>query len=419
MMHLALFSVYLWLGHLPLPIGDHLDWVDLFVSEGRPLEQLWTQHNEHRLVIPKGLVFLDVIWFRGLLYPITAFMVAMFAVAAALMFAQFRGACRDTAIFQIVAAILCLLIFRTYLLPVFVGPVRAQFLLVCVFAVVSLSFLGRCERSASGLDGKFVLFVFFAILASLSMVNGLLLWPIAVWMAWLRDLRRGHIAVVAIIGAAVITCYLVGYHRTPNHPDPMEALSRVPLILEFLIHYFGTPWVRRPELLPVGAGLGVATLLVGTGLIAIKGFVRPTDRPLEVFALGLLTFALGTAMMTALGRAGFISLLTQATRYGIFTAMAQAALLCFLVRPLADRWHVATVRRTVCCLAVVAAMVLFAEQIFIGNLVVQRAAQIADVKRGLAGDVVTERMLARIHPRWSQAERAVSVLKKHRLYVYK
>ena len=103
---------------------------------------LWSPHNEHVIVIPRLLVWLDF-WIWG--WPGYATLIAAIlshAAMAAILISTCRGRPRDEA--RLLTGAVLMLMFLTYELQGVVFPSSVNFPLVAVFATLAIASLARC-----------------------------------------------------------------------------------------------------------------------------------------------------------------------------------------------------------------------------------------------------------------------------------
>ena len=137
--------------------------------------------------------------------------------------------------------------------------------------------------------------VLLAIIATFTMINGMLVWPLLVAYAIYHRLGRTVLLPILVTAIICIGGYLVDFRFPAHHPGPSLALS-LPLDLTlYLLRYLGNPF---PGLsLPLGlAGLGSLAFAV---VVALR--YRPL-RPAQTALIAVSLFVLGTAAMTAFGR---------------------------------------------------------------------------------------------------------------------
>jgi hypothetical protein len=314
-----------------LPFWDHWAFVqELANSSGRyTLAQLWQQHNEHRIVLPRLLMLLDfhlfharntfLLWSTFVLQALQALL--FYLVLVALRF----GRSKSMVLFGLTIAIL----FSPVQLDNFVWAFQITFILATVFTSVALYLLSRALRDREGAvpaKGKQMLAfsIAAAICATLSLASGLFVWPIMFAAAVL--LRRSwHVPLIILLCWMTITAlYLHGYHSPAAHGDPLASLKHPALVAEYLSLYIGGPWISYGHAVAITTGLAgilFGLLLLLTGVIRHRSLTWP-----EAFLLSVIATVLATAFITALGRLQLGLDQASAGRYQTVSLLVWAAI---------------------------------------------------------------------------------------------
>ena len=327
-----------------VPFWDEWDFVPFVgqVYQGTwSIWDIWKPHNEHRLVFPK-LVLLTLAWISGWnkLYEL----LANFLLAVGTFFVLSRCASRTlrsitTEKLQWLPGVISLQVFSLNQFENWFWGFQLCVLLNVFSIVAGYGLLSQAVASWGCFFGA----VGFGIIATFSFSNGLLYWPIALLMLFLFTVvehKRNGLRLIlwSLIGLTVTQLYLYDYNfaRSPLAARVFD--TRVfSSYVGYVFSYLGSPLaifaVRLPfgPLLSVAVGAaGIATFglllwhLVCRHHVAISSIIYPA-------ALGC--YAIGSALVTAMGR---VSLgLTQAlsSRYIIFSSLlwiANAILLAFL-----------------------------------------------------------------------------------------
>jgi hypothetical protein len=201
------------------------------------------------------------------------------------------------------------------------------------FTLLALYLLVKSIEMAEAAKRSVILFVcalLSGILATYSMANGLLIWPIML-LVCTRFREWPRAIIVTLVGIIMITTYLWNFQRTGLL---LDAARQPALLLQYLIAFLGN--IITPS-------LGMAVLVGTLGiLLVLYHFVRQgchsdRDSPTVWFLLGVCLFCIGTAGLTSLGRFGFgAELGVQPTmsaagalklRYYSFVSLLWAALL--------------------------------------------------------------------------------------------
>lgn len=276
---------------------------------------LWQQHDDHRIPIPKLFYLADLYLFHGtnvfLLAVIfciqllhTSWLGFIYARLGRLSGAAWRTAVGLTA--------MCLFGFRQ--VENFLFGSDLPLVLPYFGATVAISSLAMYHQSLreNSLARSRILFLLVswcaAAIASLSLTNGLLLWPILLVLALIWRLPKSSIICTAVLAVTLIGVWSIGYS---NHTSKLS-LSSLPLVLRYLRILYGSSWSSVNE--PFGMLLATVVL----PLTAVVCLWYLAKRPSDVFGVTLLSlagFMLGSSFATALGRVSMGLQQARASRY--------------------------------------------------------------------------------------------------------
>ena len=304
----------------PLPHWDEWALFDhLATGQGWSVPWLWAQHNEHRILVPKLFFLIDVELFRGTQVFLLAsiFLIQLFQVAL-LSFSLrtlggMRGAAWRTGTGLIAYCVLCPIQQENL-----IWGFQLQFAIpaaMATLALLALLLYYRRERA-----GLLLLSVAAATIATWSLANGMLLWPLLLLAALLLGMRRSVLLVVALVGAANIGLYLYHYRR-PSPETQLPSLSHgLATTLQYITVYFGSTFVRHSS--------GWTAVLLGAiglclaGAIIVRVLPQPGKRSLLVLQLSLLMLlCIATAVITASGRLHLGLEQATASRYQTFALL--------------------------------------------------------------------------------------------------
>lgn len=310
-----------------LPSTDGWEQIDTAMQGMNPLSPawLWTQHNEHRMVVSKLFLAADLLLFRATQkFLLTSILVTQFLLLMVLAWSmRALGGWRGTVWRTGVGMAAFCLFWPTQWENLVIG-FSICFILLELFS--TLSFVGLMlywKHSERSDDRHAWVYLLFSILAALgatySLANGNLLWPLLVAAALLLRLPRLAVLSFLITGTVSTALYLHDYHRPLGHGDPVSSM-RTPLeILQYIATYFGSPWVRHDVPLATLIGIGGLAAAVFV-LFRFRAYLR-AGRPFPVLLVLILLFCLGTAFITSLGRLNFGIRQAFASRYHTFALL--------------------------------------------------------------------------------------------------
>lgn len=294
-----------------VPSWDDWDMVPT-LTRAQPVtvEWLWSQHNEHRVPLPRllflGLNRLTTVDFRVTMYA-DVFAVGLLAAAFAWTAAQVRGRASPADLFFPVVLLelgQAANLLWGWQLEFFVSAVLAGTALVAIAG----SGTTLSHRRAAIVAGTCALLLPFTGANGLGMVPALALWPLALALApgrWTGTpgLRGDRTLLALGAGALALTAgYFIGWERVPHHPRSAGIYQTLKTSAQFVTIGLG-PATRVAWPLP---GIAVLAFFAATVVRLVRIWrERPDER---ARAAGLLLFlgAMGSlALGLGLGRNGF------------------------------------------------------------------------------------------------------------------
>ena len=406
----GLASLYLVINtYSPLPHWDEWSLFDhLAQGGGWSLPWLWAQHNEHRILTTKLLFLLDVEFFHGKqIFLLTCIFLLQLLQVALLSWSLrtlggWRGPQWRLGTGLIAYCILCPTQYENL-----VWGFQVQFIMtacMATLAILSLLLYRRNERTS-----LLVVSIVAATLATWSLANGMLLWPLliaaALWMRMQRHAWRA-LTIAAVFNLAL---YFYGYHRTAAG-SALPTLSRS---VRYIVVYFGSTFVRHSD--------GAVAMIAGiVGIVAAAFFIassfrhRDNPSPLLTAVSLLMLFTLATAAVTSAGRLHLGVEQATASRYQSF------ALLFWCSLGLTILSHVAGRPREQClATALVIAMLVFATQVRLPLIDAQwRQLRLNKISLALLTGVQDDELLPEAYPDPQVVLRSSEFMRQHRLSVF-
>ncbi len=279
--------------------------------------ELWAQHNEHRPLFPRLIMLalaLPSNW--NVNYVLAANVLCGIGSFLFMAWTALRTSANGQRPWWVVP-VLAFFVFSWAQMENWAWGLELTVLL-CTFAVTSGIVL--LSHPALGWYG-FASAVFMGIVASYSFANGILYWVAALpallvmpKLAREQKILRGILWVVAAF--LVIESYFVAYHK-PGVSPPLTALLQAPMAyIGYVVLYLGSPvvaifstppWHGGPphpcgpfHFIPGIAGIVAFLVLLG------HAWKRRTLTFTEAAPwLGIAAFAVGSALVTGIGRSGF------------------------------------------------------------------------------------------------------------------
>lgn len=296
--------------YTPVPFGDQIDFFRRFYEAGGwqnyGLAELYARHNEHRLVVPRLWFLADLRWFDGRQVLTFGGILASAAMHAVLLALLFRGlGSRGWA-----AVVFLLVALGAMLSPAqwenLTWGFQIQFVQVWLFATLAFAFLAWTpvgERNAEPRIVLILLALLSALASTYSMMNGIVVWPLLLLLAWWRRLPGWSVGTIAAVGAAVIAVEVYGFTVHAGHGDPSETIKQPLDLLRYAARYLtaGVSVIGTLGQEVLGGVLMVYALAMGMWAIVWRNRFRPAHAAL----LAVAGFVIGAALMTGLGRLPF------------------------------------------------------------------------------------------------------------------
>jgi hypothetical protein len=326
----AAYSVYL--------VYTPLLWVDqwMFIQElagnhgHYSAALLWKQHNDHRIPLPKLFYLADLYWFHGrnLFLLVTIFALQLLHLAWLAMVFRRIGDLGGSAWRTAMAlAAVCLFAMRQSENFWFGSDLPMVLPYLCAtIAFSSLGFLYQGIRTGERYSRwPLVIAWIAAVAASLSLTNGLLLWPMLILLMLVWRMPARLVAATVVLAALVIGFWRIGYVTPLSTP----ALSSVPLMVRYVLVLYGSSWTCVNETF----GMLISAIAIPTAAVAYLWVLlkRRTDT-FAMVMLSIASFALGSTMMTAIGRIRFGLEQARSDRYQTAAMLFWCALFVLLIR---------------------------------------------------------------------------------------
>jgi hypothetical protein len=215
---------------------------------------------------------------------------------------------------------------RCYTLEAYVWGHGAQFVLVAAFGVGALAMAALSARP--GRPATMIAIGALAVFAVCTYGNGVLVFPLLAWIAWLRRAAPRDFALLMLATLVLLVAFALDARPVGTQSDPAAALARPAAVLDYVVHFLGTPWSRGGAIGMVGLAFGTAILLTGAWIVVALSLRRARGEPVDLVELlcaALLGFAILSALMTALARLDFGPAQAVQSRYGPFAMLGHAA----------------------------------------------------------------------------------------------
>jgi hypothetical protein len=272
------------------------------------LADFWAPHNEHRLFFPR----LIMVGLAGLTDWNIRWELAVILLLALGTFAIFAWKLhRNEAAWAL--PLVSVLVFSLSQKENWLWGWQIQILLNVLAVVAGLAILSRPNVSTAGVALASAL----GVVAYYSFANGVAFFPVAVLVLLAAGgARPDRVGLLVSVCAAATMLYLRGFPSAANAPPSTHTPVHVLLALPYALAYLGNPLRVGPTWVAVLLGLlGVATF----SWAFRRGRAAAPER--AAFALGLAGYAIGSAVITAVGRAGFGVQQAASSRYATIATL--------------------------------------------------------------------------------------------------
>jgi hypothetical protein len=406
----------------PLPVRDQ--WAAVADTEALArgelgVTALFRQHNEHRITVPRLVLLADSAWCAqsGVLAITVTFLLQ--ALHALLLLRLVRtGAPRAGPATPAIGALLATAAFAGIQWENFVEPFQVQFALVFLAATAAFAALARAARPP---HGRWLwLSIAAAVVATLSMGNGVVIWLLLPVAGLALQLPRRALWTLGIVGLLVVVPYAATYAR-PGPADPTDAALDPRSLLQFFAAMLGGA-LRLPDILPrpsLAATVGGAllALFVAAAVRRQPGVAsRGQWPPADVALLGVGVFAIAAAAVTAAARIHLGVHSALASRYATPALWFTVATVALALRS-PRRWlrHAGVAAAILATLAVVLEQRAALEQMRRDRTFVGPA--ISSLWNGVADPTRTDHALGMM--KYDQIGRLVGFLREQRRSVFR
>jgi hypothetical protein len=258
---------------------------------------LWSSHWGHRFVIPRLVFFADLQWasHAPLIWLTLSLQALLIALLCALSWVLIGRQSRM--LFAAAAVVIMNLMLSPVQMENFVWSMQFTFPLVYAAAFVSFLCLAGYRNRASVFLAAAAI---GAVVASLTMANGILVWPVLLAQAIYLKLRRRAIMAIALLGTGVILSYCWQY-QVPATGMGISGMLWHPIDGALLVGLLLGGGLN-PISLPLGIGASVLAL-AGSAYLGARALNKSASHRSWLSALAaLLIFVFLSACSTVAGR---------------------------------------------------------------------------------------------------------------------
>jgi hypothetical protein len=202
------------------------------------LRDLWELHNEHRPIFSRALlVYLAQITHWTVLYELLANVVCASITFFSLLHLLKKTEIQFGKTLIGIIPIISLIIFSLNQSENWFGGFNIQ-----IFMNVAAVTLGIVLLSVSEPNwAKTLVAASLGIIATYTFANGLLFWPLGIWILWKKKASWKLIILWVVVTAIAVLFYFPGYQKPAHHPSPWSFLASPVQALNYIFAYIGAP----------------------------------------------------------------------------------------------------------------------------------------------------------------------------------
>jgi hypothetical protein len=298
--------------------------------------QVWEQAANNRTVVPRAISLAVGSWFRlDVRIEIVGAVVLLSIAVVLLMLTQRRNDGRPLYLYAPVAFFLFSIVqWQSALWNV----QMARFLILALFA---FAVFAVCRSSGWG---SLALAAVAVVAASVSLLDGFLLWPSIALLIWCdgRPRRGRRLSAWALVGLVTAVVYFIGYHFGGNSGDAGYAISHPFASVRYLVVLLGGFSRATPAEPGLAEGCGI--LMVGLSAWVLVRFWRSDRRLADALPVTLVMFVYLFDVSTLIGRGSAGAGQALASRYTTYNLLVFVAAYFALINR--GAWRVAEERKT-------------------------------------------------------------------------
>jgi hypothetical protein len=395
------------------------------------LNDLWAQHNEHRLVFPKLIMILLARlsrWNISLELAFNVFLaMGIFGALALGLKKTFRSLSESPPGWLLV--FLSVMVFSLNQVENWLWGWDIQIFLNTLAGIgVIILIIGRRLRWRNLLAAALL-----SIIAAYSYASGLLFFmmgalAIILAVAVEKKTRFFYFLFWSVISTAVIYSYLYHYRAPPQHPSLSLTWNSLLHYLRYVLTYLGAGLLSsdvNPSMALLAGISGVLLFVLAITMISATKKIGAWD--LAPY-LALSLYALCTALLTGIGRAGFGDIQAMSPRYVAFSSLfwiSLVVLMVILLRIGRPKTHLmAKPARILWGCSLVLIVALSTTSSWHSRLLFKERCQYLSPARGELLSLKNEELLERIYPHLreidrKEMEKAVNFLRLKKLSVFR
>jgi hypothetical protein len=317
----------------PLPYLDQWDIVrevQAWDDGSYETETWWSQHDEHRPVVPRLFFYADFWFFGGRnvsnYVEIFLFHGVLVAIVASSAWGLVRRRADRLFTGAVILSAVVALGFSIVQVENFIHAFQVLAMLGFMAAVAAFGCLALAKgRRPLARYALVLAAILLTTVSQFSFANGMLAWPVLLVMAWRLRLGRPALAAILATGGLLVALHYASYTPIPGR-SPADALEHPVRLVIFWFRVIGSPFI--PVLQEEASTVLGAAGLAAYGLLLYRDIRLPSSAISRATALlhGLMAFSVLSAAAVAAGRSPLGLFWAEAPRYAQGPLLFWAAL---------------------------------------------------------------------------------------------
>ncbi len=398
---------------------EFVDELDKFYQGSLTAEDLFAQHNEHRIFFPY-LIMLGLAYatnwniFYELLVNIflglCIFLVVLYQIKQTFPLKEYPY--RNS-----LMAVLSLLFFSMAQSENWIWGWQIQIFLNVLMICIGISYLSKSNTSFTA----FILAIVSGIIATFSFANGMVFWIIGFLIIFLNEasirLKLFQSLIWLIIFGAVFYLYVADYHRPEHHPYPTQ------LSIDFILGYITFTFAYLGAVIFESDGnVAVIFGILGVIIYCYGAFNIYNNQSLPyrkyLIYLYLSFYSIASALVTALGRTGVAQ--AASSRYLTITNLFWLCNFVILFTLLDVSFHNSKLKSRIIQVTIAVLFTTMFASHFVGTKdVVNHYYLMKSIREEVLSEKPDSILIKEAYPKVSALLEQKEILKKYRLTFYK
>jgi hypothetical protein len=280
---------------------------------------LFQQHNEHRLFFPK-IIMLFLVYisnYNNIYEMYFSWILALFILL--LVFLMYKNSFGTSTKMIIYFLPISFLIFSLRQFENILWGFQLQVYLCVLGFLISVYMLEKSDK----LGFKFFLAAFGGVFASYSFANGLAAWPAGLFFILFSNKGKKMALVWSLIGLLAAGLFFYHWEKPQGHPSTLFIIEQPVKGLIYFLANIGSPLAFK---ISIAVGFGIILM----GLLSVELFILIKYGALKENAkwLSLILFSLISSFALTIFRAGFGIEQAGTSRYVTITLLAIVGIYC-------------------------------------------------------------------------------------------